>query len=132
MLLRIQHESFWEISREFILDSRFRFGNDGPVTKFVYQPEEELMVLGAGKEVPSHKALISSYVCKIRTDTSNWVRGIVLRDKKVIYYRQGVRDLLWYDQTTAMLCSHGLPGDYRILWGAEAKQRLKDDLACYP
>ena len=132
MPLCIHHGSFWDISGEFILDSRFRFGNDGLVTKFVYQPEEEVLVLGAGKEAPSHKALISSYACKLRTDTSNWVRGIMLREKRVIYYRQGVRNLQWYDQTTEMLSSHGLPGSYQILWGPEARRQLLEDLAGFP
>jgi hypothetical protein len=130
--LLIQHKDFWELSSRFVLDSRYRFGNRDPVTKFVYQPEDEVLVLGNGKATPSHKALISSFACKLRTDTSNWVRGIVLREKAMIYYRQGVRKLYWYDQTTDMLRTHGLPGEYRILWGVDAKKQLAEDLADFP
>jgi len=130
--MRIQNESFWEISKECVLDSRFRFGDGGLVTKFVYQPEERVLVLGSGREYPTHKALISSYACKKRTDTSYWVRGIVLREKGLVYYRQGVQDPQWYDQTSDMLRTHGLPGAYRIVWGREAKDNLKEDLAGFP
>ena len=130
--MRIQNESFWEISKEWVLDSRFRFGEAGLVTKFVYQPEERVLILGSGREYPTHKALISSYGCKKQTDTSHWVRGIVLREKELIYYRQGVQDAQWYDQTSKMLQSHGLPSTYRIVWGREAKYDLKEDLAGFP
>jgi hypothetical protein len=130
--MRIQNESFWEISKQCVLNSRFRFGDGGFVTKFVYQPEERVLVLGCGREYPTHKALISSYACKKRTDTSHWVRGIVLREKELIYYRQGVQNPQWYDQTSEMLRFHGLPGTYRVVWGREAKHNLQEDLEGFP
>ena len=132
MPLRIWNQSFWDVSPDFVLDSRFRFAERPLATKFVYLPDEEVLVLGAGREIPSHKALMSSYRDKGSTDTTSWVRGIVLRGKRVIYYRQGVRQLEWYGQTTAMLERHGLPETYTVAWGAEAKQALKEDLEGYP
>src|SRR5262245_33412458 len=132
MSLRIQHESFWEISPEFILASRFRFGERGPVTKFVYFPPDELLVLGSGREVPSHKALISAVSHKSGLDTTHWVRGIVFQARGIIYYRQGVLDTNWYEATTVMLRAHGLPATYSVLWGPEAKRSLADDLEGFP
>ena len=132
MPLRIQNASFWDISPGFLLDSTFRFDKREPATKFVYLPDEEVLVLGVGREAPSHKALMSSYRPKIEIDTSRWVRGIVLREKRIVYYRQGVRDTAWYDRTTAMLRAHGLPSGYVVLWGSEAKRSLKKDLEGYP
>jgi hypothetical protein len=75
---------------------------------------------------------MSAYRDKASTDTSQWVRGIVLRARRIVYYRQGVPDLLWYDATTAMLRSLGLPADYAVAWGPAAKKRLAEDLAGYP
>ena len=132
MELEICNRAFWDVSPEFVLDSRFRFGNRPLATKFVYQPDEDVLVLGAGAQVPSHKALMSSYRDKLSTDTSAWVRGIVLREKQIIYYRQGVRRLVWYDRTTQMLLRHGLPESYSVVWGADARQALKEDLEAYP
>lgn len=132
MPLRIYNESFWNLEPEFVLDSRFRFGDHPQATKFVYRVPEEVLVLGSGREVPSHKALMSSYREKLATDTSHWVRGIVLRARRTIYCRQGVADATWYDATTAMLRRHGLPGDYAVVWGPEARRRLKEDLEGYP
>jgi hypothetical protein len=66
------------------------------------------------------------------TDTTHWVRGIVLRDKRTIYYRQGVQDLDWYAQTTEMLKRNGMPDSYSVAWGPEAKLKLKDALAGFP
>ena len=75
---------------------------------------------------------MSSYQAKELTDTTHWVRGIVLRDKRIIYYRQGVQDLDWYAQTTRMLKRTVCPTAYSIAWGPDAKQRLKDELAGFP
>ena len=58
--------------------------------------------------------------------------GIVLREKRIVYYRQGVRDEAWYERTTAMLRAHGLPPEYSVEWGVDAKRRLKEDLEGYP
>ena len=132
MPLRIQHERFWQLSDDFILDSRFRFGDRPPVTKFVYSPTHDLIVLGTGHETPSHKALISAFVPKKSIDTSYWVRGILLRPLKIVYYRQGVRELDWYRQTTEMLKTNGLPDEYRIRWGPEAKEGLGSELEFFP
>ena len=132
MTLRINNESFWEISAAFLLDSRFRFGDRPAVTKFVYLPTDDVLVLGSGRETPSHKALMSSYKAKELTDTTHWVRGIVLRDKRIIYYRQGVQDLDWYARTTEMLKRNGLPDSYTIAWGPDAKLKFKDELAGFP
>lgn len=132
MPLRIQNASFWDISAEFLLDSRFRFDKRATATKFVYLPDEEVLVLGVGRETPSHKALMSSYRDKVSIDTSRWVRGIVLREKRIVYYRQGVVEEAWYDRTTAMLREHGLPAGYSVLWGPDAKRSLKEDLEGYP
>jgi hypothetical protein len=132
MPLTIHQVRFWQISPAFVLDSRFRFGDRAPATKFVYRPPDQVLVLGTGREVPSHKALISSVRHKPGVDTSQWVRGIVLRERRIVYYRQGVADLGWYEATTAMLREHGLPPDYRIAWGAAAKKELAEDLVDYP
>ena len=132
MTLRIQHESFWEIAPDFLLNSRFRFGDRPLATKFVYLPGDEVLVLGFGQAAPSHKALMSSYKDKKETDTSHWVRGIFLRDQRIIYYRQGVRDLAWYDETTRMLRHHGMPAECRVAWGLEAKRDFKEELSGFP
>jgi hypothetical protein len=132
MTLSIQNESFWEISSEFLLHSRSLFGNRPPVTKFVYRPPEEILVLGSGLDIPSHKALMSSYQSKNLTHTGHWVRGILLREKSIIYYRQGVVELGWYDLTTEMLKQHGMPSSYTVRWGSEAKRDLKEDIAPFP
>ena len=132
MPLRIHNESFWEISPAFLLDSRFRFGDRTPVTKFVYLPTDDVLVFGSGREIPSHKALMSSYRPKELTDTTHWVRGIVLRDKRIVYYRQGVQDLNWYPQTTRMLRQNGMPDTYSVAWGPDAKLRLKAELEGFP
>jgi hypothetical protein len=132
MTLRIHNESFWDISPDFVLDSRFRFGERPAVTKFVFRPPEAVLILGYGRDIPSHKALMSSYLDKTATDTTLWVRGIVLRAESIIYYRQGVRDLDWYRATTEMLRALGLPSRYTVQWGEEAKRRLKPQLEGYP
>ena len=132
MALCIQNESFWDVSRVFVLDSRFKFGDRPQVTKFVYLPEEEMLILGAGRETPSHKALMSAYRSKEFTDTSHWVRAIFLRDKKIIYFRQGVLNPDWYGQTADMLKNCGMAATYSTLWGPRAKSELKEHLSGFP
>ena len=132
MALHIQNENFWDVSPVFVLDSHFKFGDKPLVTKFVYLPEEKVLILGTGRETPSHKALMSSYRSKEFTDTTHWVRAIVLRERKIIYYRQGVLDVDWYRQTTEMLRSYGMDAAYSALWGSEAKGLLKEDLSGFP
>lgn len=75
---------------------------------------------------------MSSYHSKNLTDTGHWVRGIFLREKSIIYYRQGVVDLRWYDLTTEMLKEHGMPSSYTVRWGPEARRDLKEDIAPFP
>ena len=132
MPIRILNDSFWEVSTDCLLESRFRFGSRPQVTKFVFRPDEEILVLGGGRETPSHKTLMSAYTPKEAVDTSGWVRGIVLRERQTIYYRQGVLDTGWYDRTTAMLKQHGLPAGYQVAWGPQARLDLKADLEGYP
>lgn len=132
MTLRIQNASFWDLSKDFLLDSRFRFEPRQQVTKFVYLPDEEVLVLGTGKETPSHKALMSAFLKRDQTDTSRWVRAVVLRGRKIVYYRQGVLNLEWYDRTTEMLRRNGLPATYKVAWGPQAKKELAGDLAGFP
>jgi len=132
MSLKIKNPTYWEIPAGSLLESRWRFGTHPLVTKFVYQPDGEILVMGCGRQAPSHKALMSAAAGKAGTDTSCWVRGVILRDRRLIYYRQGVRNPLWYQMTTEMLRSHGLPRDYDIVWGEEAKRALKEALEDYP
>ena len=79
-----------------------------------------------------HVIPMSSYLDKLATDTTQWVRGIVLRAENLIYYRQGVRNPGWYEATTEMLRRQGLPARYSVVWGEEPKKRLKEVLEGYP
>ncbi len=111
----------WDIDPEWILNSRTKLSGE-PVFKFCYDPEKRTLWLGHGDQ--NHKEILNIRTGKTLDEVA---RGIYFKKKKTIYLR-GHENESWLLKTAAMITSHGLPSDHRIIWGPKAAFLLADDL----
>ena len=112
----------WIIDYSKLLDSAHLVTGDR-IFKFCYQPESGEFLCDT--PVFDHKSIILNHgICG---HFDRYVRGIVFRDKDMIYLR-GHSKTSWLRATRNMLYERGVPLKTLIGWGRKFAEQLRDEL----
>lgn len=112
----------WNIDRNKIFCSIYKYDTTKIIFKFAYQPlSGELIFDTAGIH---HDTMILN---NGKGKFNDYIRGICFWQKKVVYLR-GHNNAQWLQATKAMLRKNGVSVHYRVIWGIDAATELETEL----
>jgi hypothetical protein len=112
----------WQIDFKELLKSKDKATGE-PIFKFCFGPDTREFFFGVKPQ--NHKTLVAAYG---ELKFGDYVRGIYFLEKKLIYLREH-QNKPWMMQTHFILRRLGVPGEIPIIWGTEAAESLREELA---